>query len=109
MTQMNYSLSLVDNMVVEDTETFFVSLSLVTDSVGVELGTDSVANITILDDDKVTVEFEISICDEGLSVTESRGSLAVNVTKTGLADIPVTVFVQSVDRTATGGIEFWCV
>lgn len=106
MTQMNYSLSLVDNMVVEDIETFLVSLSLVPDSVGVELGTDSVANITILDDDKVTVEFEISICDKGLSVTES---LAVNVTKTGLADIPVTVFVQSVDRTATGGIEFWCV
>ena len=100
---MDYGLSLVDNMVVEDTETFTVSLSFITEYRGVELGTYSVANITILDDDKVAVEFEVSTCAQGLSVSESRGSLAVNLVKTGLSDIPVTVFVTSEDRTATGG------
>ena len=105
---MDYKLSLIDNKVVEDTETFTVSLSVVTEFVGIELGTDSVANVTILDDDSVTVQFEVfdvtCTCrqDSVIEVTDSRGSLTVSVVKTGLSDIPVTVFVRSEDRTATG-------
>ena len=115
ISQMDYNFSLVDNMIVEDTEIFSVSLSVVTMSGGVELGTHSAANITILDNDKVTVQFGVlsvtyDVCDvENLlvsafqgTVKESRGSLTVNLVKTGLSDIPVTVLVKSEDRTATG-------
>ena len=98
-SHMDYNLSLVDNMILEDTETFTISFSLVNNSVGVVLGTDSVAVATILDDDEATLQFVI--CDQ--SIWESDGSLEISVIKTGLTDIPVTVFVQSNDRTATGG------
>ena len=99
-SQMNYTLSLVDDMVLEDMETFTVSLSLVSESAGVQLGTDSVATATILDDDEVTVQFEVVTC--ALSVGESVGSLEVSMTRTGFSAIPVTVLVQSEDGSATG-------
>ena len=60
-SHMDYNLSLVDNMILEDTETFTISFSLVNNSVGVVLGTDSVAVATILDDDEATLQFVI--CD----------------------------------------------
>ena len=55
----HYSLTLqiVDNMVVEDTESFEVSLSLPSNQRGVQLGTDASATVTISDDD--------SECSEG--------------------------------------------
>jgi hypothetical protein len=97
------SLLVVDDMTVEATEQFTISLSAPLNEASVELP-ENVTVITIIDDDEIIVNFERS----SYTVTEGDGVVTVFLSKTGDNEIPVMVSVETmtVDDTATAGMDY---
>ena len=100
-SEITYTISLIDNSVLEARETFNLSLTLTDDSYGV-LGDISSAVITIIDDDEVTIQFYLNPCSP---VSEGQGSLSITIFKIGFSDIPVSVQVFTVENTAEGKVR----
>ena len=100
-SEITYTISLIDNSVLEARETFNLSLTLTDDSYGV-LGEISSAVITIIDDDEVTIQFYLNPCSP---VSEGQGSLSITIFKIGFSDIPVSVQVFTVENTAEGKVR----
>ncbi|CAI8022690.1 Endothelin-converting enzyme 1 [Geodia barretti] len=100
-TQKEVVVVIEDDSVLEDTETFLLSLDI---GPGATYDGNSFANITITDDDEVMVQFSSEVC--ALSVSEDAGSLEVSVARIGLSSIPVTVSVQIQSGTAIVSSDF---
>jgi hypothetical protein len=100
-TQKEVVVVIEDDSVLEDTETFLLSLDI---GLGATYDGNSFANITITDDDEVMVQFSSEVC--ALSVSEDAGSLEVSVARIGLSSIPVTVSFQIQSGTAIESLDF---
>jgi PKD repeat protein len=89
----SFSVTIIDNPFVEDTETFQVVLTGAANAV---LGVDQ-ATITIIDDDEFpTVSFE----QTDYTVSESAGSVVLTVNLSGESDQDMVVTYQAVDGSA---------
>ena len=85
--------------VYEDEESFFVDLS---NPVGAELGSDTRAEITIVDDDSPPT---LSVRDAA-AVDEESGPLSFVVERTGETSLPATFSWSTEDGTAEAGSDF---
>ena len=103
-TQHSFTARIINNFVVEDTETFTVEISLPELSDGVQLGNIVSTEITIIDDDIVfySMEFYFCTCANYNEGTGATGGLSVIVRKSGYNDIPVAVHFTTQDGTAQG-------
>ena len=99
-TQQQVTMTIVDDDLLEDSETLRLSL---TPGQGSTTNQNSSAMPVILDNDEVSVQFDVISC----ALTASEGDTAVElvVTRMGLSSIPVQVMVQTQDGTATGNIH----
>lgn len=88
----NITASIVDDTLVESTETFSVTLS---GASGATLGAQSTATVSILDNDSV-VEFAIT----AVTVNESAGTASLTVTRTGSSTVAASVNFAFADGTA---------
>ena len=96
----NVALTLLDDALEEQPETFTVSLSDPTGDAG--LGTTTTATVTIIDDETSTLQFSPS----SYSVSEDGGSVNVVVTRVGGTNGTVGVTATAVNGTAASGSDF---
>ena len=96
--QIAMSVRILNDDVLEGDEQFSVILSA-SESEGVVL-VDSIANITILDEDFITMSFEPA----EYTVSENNGSVTLRLVKIGENDITVSVTFNTEDRSAFGRI-----
>ena len=103
-TQQQVTMTIVDDDLLEDLETLRLSL---TPGQGSTTNQNSSAMPVILDNDEVSVQFDVVSC----ALTASEGDAAVElvVTRVGLSSIPVQVVVQTQDGTATGNIHTYAI
>ena len=99
-THIDVSLFIIDDNELEDMETLFISLN---NGPGAEYDMNSFANAVIIDDDYVTVDFDIESC--ALNIAESAGMAKITVAKIGLSSIPVDIMVSIQNGSATGIIS----
>lgn len=93
------SISIVDDDLLEGDESFTVSLSKDgTVDPSVTLGSTT-GTVTILDEDNVSID----ITPANTSVTEDDTSIVYVVTRTGEAEVPVTVTIESQDGSTSSG------
>jgi hypothetical protein len=93
VTQTAFNIAIVDDALVENAETFSVTLS---NPVSATLGTPSSAQVTIADNDLPTVQ----LSSAGYSVNENAGTVPITVTLDQATPFTVTVAYASSDGTA---------
>lgn len=95
----NIVLTILNDTVVEPTETFTVGLGT---PVGeASIGTNRSVTVTILDDDS-TIQFASPVA----SVVEALGTLSLNVTRTGYLTSRVDMVYSTTNGTALAGADF---
>lgn len=99
-TEYIYSLWIIDNFVVENTESFTIEISLPSISDGVQLGDITSADINIIDDDIVIYNMELYFCTCAHYNEGSR--LTLKIRKSGYNDVPVSVDFITQNGTAHG-------
>ena len=123
-TQLVHEIAVVNDDILENSETFQVTLTLPTDQTGVLLG-QATADVTIIDNDGkssylqcyfmiVLIVHLSSLFSNALvvvivgwqaveyNVSENCGSVSIAVTKQGSNAIPVMVLFSTLDMTASG-------
>ena len=98
MTSHSFTVSIFDDGVLENHETFSLTLQSGT---GYTVGTQSSTTVTITDQDTLTV----SILNATYSVGEADGSVIIEVLNNGDSDIGVLTTLTPSDGTATGGSD----
>ena len=93
------SVPILDDRIVETTETVLLSLSAVT---GDTIGADSTATLSILDYEQGTLQFSSAT----LSVAETVGTASITVNRSSGSDGAVTVNYATVNGTATSPAFF---
>ncbi len=93
------SVVIVDDRVVEGTETVTLGLSAVT---GDTIGADSTATLSILDYEQGTLQFSSAT----LSVAENAGTASISVSRTGGSNGAITVNYATVNGTALSPAAF---
>ena len=97
-TNKTVSVSIVNDTVVEGTETFTVSLSAPT---GAVVGLNTPYTVTITDDDTT-----VGLAAATASVLESAGNAVLNVVRTGVTNSVVTVNYATANGTALAGSDY---
>lgn len=95
-------LFIIDDNELEDMETLFIALN---NGPSADYDQNNFANATIIDNDNVTVQFDVESC--ALTITESAGSIEIKIARIGLSSIPVDVMVSIENGSATGAL-LWC-
>lgn len=90
---------LIDDRLVEGTETVALSLSAVTNAI---IGTVSTATLSILDHEQGTVQFSSAT----FSVLENAGNASITLTRVDGSNGPATVLVSSANGTATASSDY---
>ncbi|XP_048590278.1 extracellular matrix organizing protein FRAS1-like [Nematostella vectensis] len=83
-TSYNFTININDDVIVENTESFFVQLTTTDGNINI---TQPNITVSITDNDKATFSFASS----SYSVEEDTGYVTVNITKTGTSDISLDV------------------
>jgi hypothetical protein len=102
-TTKSFSIPIIDDTVAESTETVFLALTNPTG--GAELGTLSVAVLTIVDDEVAvagTIEFKVSM----YLVTEDTPTVTVAAARTGGSTGAISVVFATADYTAVAGSDY---
>ena len=99
-TSETISISIVDDLILENHETFTLTLGAASDS-SYTVGSQSSTVVTITDDDSVTVKLQHAT----QSVAEGDGTVVMRVLKDGDADIAVLGTLTMTDGTAIGGSD----
>ena len=103
-TSQMFTVTILDDALVEGDESFTVTLSNPTGGAG--LGSPATASVTILEDDSLSVPGDLQFSDVSYSMTESGGSVTVNVTRTGGSDGVVSVDYATSNETAIAGEDY---
>ena len=99
-TQKNVQITIQDDALDEDDETFTLTLSNPTNA---QLGTISSATMTIVDDDpSPMVQFE----NASYTAAEDAGSIVANVLLSVASSRPITVSYATADGTAGAGSDY---
>ena len=98
-TSANFTVSIIDDAILEEDELFYLALSIppYPASLGIHSAT-SVAMVTIIEDDSLSVQFAQS----SYSVSEGAGEVVLNLTANGTSAVSYTVLVDTMDGSATG-------
>lgn len=99
-TQKSITLTILDDGLVENAESFFVTLTFAS---GASVS-GSPATVTIADDDSptATIGFSASSYD----VNENAGAVTLNITRSGGRQFSATVNYQTMDGTAKAGVNY---
>lgn len=99
ITTADIVIQITDDTLIEADETFTVTLS--SPGGGASLGANSVATVTILEND-IAVAFEVG----SVEVDEDAGTVTVNVLRTGDSDAAVSVDFATQNGTAEAGLDY---
>lgn len=94
------TVDITDDILIENNETFIVTLDPSTTTGGVQLGSPASVTVTIVEDD---VPGELAFSTDTATVSEDGGSITLTVTRTNGNDGVVTVNYQTVDGTGANG------
>jgi hypothetical protein len=100
-TQLVHEITVVNDDVLENSETFQAILTQPTDQTGVLLG-QTMANVTIIDNDAVIVGWQAV----EYNVSENCGTVSIAITKQGSNAIPVGILFSTLDMTASAPEDF---
>ncbi len=95
------NITIKDDAIQESTESFKVTLSKPIPADSAALGANSVATVTISDDDS-----KVQFSQTSATINESVGSVALTVTRSGDTTQPVTVHYSFANGTATEGQDY---
>ncbi|HZY42098.1 MAG TPA: Calx-beta domain-containing protein, partial [Anaerolineae bacterium] len=99
VTQLAFSVSIVNDALIENNETFSVTLS---NPGSATLGSPASALVTIVDDDQPKIQFSAAT----YAASESSSTALITVTLDQPAAITVTVHFATSDGTATAGSDY---
>ena len=107
MTSTNVDLLILNDVAIEGDETF--NSCVLTNAVGGLLGASTNTQVTISDDDS-EIQFAVVAANFfenfGTSSNETTANLDLTVTRTGVVDTEVSVPYQTIEGTASNGVDF---
>ncbi|EDO32272.1 predicted protein, partial [Nematostella vectensis] len=98
-TSYNFTVSITDDGIIENTESFFIQLTTTDGSINI---TQPNITVSITNNDKATFSFASS----SYSVEEDTGYVTVNITKIGTSDISLDVKLSTNNGTAFSPVDY---